>query len=170
VRHLKAGERRGVLEFKAQADGIERVYGYRVLENYPFYVLAGLSEQDVMAAWRRRIVFVALLGSLLFVSLVAVVVGLYRSQRREHAVAQDLLRNDERLNSAQRIAQLGSWEIELPSMNVRCSAELFRIFELPDSLRPAAKYDDFMARVHPEDQENTHKVLMDRSPPVSRPR
>jgi hypothetical protein len=108
VRHLKAGERRGVLEFKAQADGIERVYGYRVLENYPFYVLAGLSEQDVMAAWRRRIVFVALLGSLLFVSLVAVVVGLYRSQRREHAVAQDLLRNDERLNSAQRIAQLGS--------------------------------------------------------------
>ena len=161
VRHLKAGERRGVLEFKAQADGIERVYGYRVLENYPFYVLAGLSEQDVMAAWRRRIVFVALLGSLLFVSLVAVVVGLYRSQRREHAVAQDLLRNDERLNSAQRIAQLGSWEIELPSMNVRCSAELFRIFELPDSLRPAAKYDDFMARVHPEDQENTHKVLMD---------
>ena len=91
----------------------------------------------------------------------AVVVGLYRSQRREHAVAQDLLRNDERLNSAQRIAQLGSWEIELPSMNVRCSAELFRIFELPDSLRPAAKYDDFMARVHPEDQENTHKVLMD---------
>jgi PAS domain-containing protein len=52
-------------------------------------------------------------------------------------------------------------EIELPSMNVRCSAELFRIFELPDSLRPAAKYDDFMARVHPEDQENTHKVLMD---------
>ena len=97
----------------------------------------------------------------MFVSLVAVVVGLYRSQRREHAVAQDLLRNDERLNSAQRIAQLGSWEIELPSMNVRCSAELFRIFELPDSLRPAAKYDDFMARVHPEDQENTHKVLMD---------
>ena len=160
VRSLKAGERRGVFEFRAQSDGIQRVYGYRALEGYPFYVIAGLSEQDVMATWRRRVLLVALLGGILFVSLVAVVVGLYRSQRREQAVAQDLLRNDERLNAAQRIAQLGSWEIELPSMDVRCSPELFRIFELQESLRSAAKYDDFMSCVHPEDRDNTHQVLM----------
>ena len=160
VRSLKAGERRGVFEFRAQSDGIQRVYGYRALEGYPFYVIAGLSEQDVMATWRRRVLLVALLGGILFVSLVAVVVGLYRSQRREQAVAQDLLRNDERLNAAQRIAQLGSWEIELPGMDVRCSPELFRIFELQESLRSAAKYDDFMSCVHPEDRDNTHQVLM----------
>ncbi len=159
LQKLQAGERRGVLELRAQADGIQRVYGFQVLEQYPFYVLAGLAEEDVMASWRQRVLLVALLGGALFVSLVAVVVGLYRSQRREQAVAQELLRNNEQLNSAQRIAQLGSWEIELPSMRVRCSAELFRIFELPETLLSSARYADFMARIHPDDQENVDKTL-----------
>lgn len=45
-------------------------------------------------------------------------------------------------------------------MDVRCSQELFRIFELQESLRSAAKYDDFMSCVHPEDRDNTHQALM----------
>lgn len=52
--------------------------------------------------------------------------GLFR--KRERVVVRELRRNGERLNAAQRIAQLGSWEIHLPSMHVMCSDELYRIF------------------------------------------
>ena len=92
---------------------------------------------------------------------VAVVVGLYRSQRREHGRRQDLLRNDERLNSAQRICATR----ELGDRTAEHERPLFGRavphFRTSRPLRPAAKYDDFMARVHPEDRDNTHQVLMD---------
>lgn len=160
VRQMLAGARQGVLEFVAQTDGVQRVYGFRVLERYPFYVVAGLSEDDVMGPWRRRAVLVAMLGGSMLVCLAVVIVGLYRSQRREHAVAQELLVNEERLTSAQRIAQIGSWEIEWPNMRVRGSDELYRIFEISpgDEL---SQYADFLVRVHPDDRELADKVLKD---------
>ncbi|WP_434517148.1 EAL domain-containing protein [Dechloromonas sp. ARDL1] len=160
VKHLQRGERHGVLDFVAQADGVRRIYGLRVLERYPFYVLIGLAEKDVMAGWRARSLLVLLLGSALFGGMIVVVVALYRSQQREHSVAQALRLKDERLTSAQRIAQMGSWEVELPGMRVRCSEELFRIFELPQAAE-WSKYQDFLAQVHPDDRETVDRVLHD---------
>ena len=160
VKHLLSGERTGILDFVAQSDGVRRLYGLRVLERYPFYVLAGLAERDVMAAWRERAVLVLLLGSGLFVGMIAVVIGLYRSQRREQAAAQALRLKDERLTAAQRIAQMGSWEIQLPKMSVRCSDELYRIFELAQGPE-WSNYADYMAQVHPEDREMVDQTLRD---------
>ncbi|HLO63672.1 MAG TPA: EAL domain-containing protein [Azonexus sp.] len=160
VRIIQAGERHGVMEFTSQTDGVPRVYAFRVLDRYPFYVVAAISEDDVMAPWRRRALLVGLLGSGMLVGLAMVIVGLYRSQRREHAVAQELLVNEERLTAAQRIAQIGSWEIELPDMRVRCSNELYRIFEISQGT-DGSPYADFFARVHPEDRALVDKSLQD---------
>ena len=159
LQRFQAGERQGIIEFNAQVDGVRRVYAFRQLQRYPFFVQAGLAKEDVMVAWRQRALLVTLLGGVLFLGLILVVIGLYRSQRREHLVTQELRRNDERLNAAQRIAQLGSWEIELPSRRVRCSAELFRIFEIPEAVQPAALYADFLAHVHPDDRERVDKTF-----------
>ncbi len=160
VKYLQSGERQGVLEYVSQADGVRRIYAFRALERYPFYVSAGLAETDVLAAWHKRALLVLLLGSGLFVGIIAVVVALYRSQQREQAAAQALRLKDERLTTAQRIAQMGSWEVELPGMKVRCSDELFRIFELPQS-GEWSNYADFLARVHPDDREMVDKALQD---------
>ncbi len=160
VKYFQSGERQGVLEVVSQADGVRRVYAFRALERYPFYVSAGLAETDVLAAWRKRALVVLLLGSGLFVGIIAVVVALYRSQQREHAAAQALRLRDERLTTAQRIAQMGSWEVELAGMKVRCSDELFRIFELPQGVE-WSNYADFLAKVHPDDREMVDKALQD---------
>ncbi|MBS1139033.1 MAG: diguanylate cyclase/phosphodiesterase with sensor(s) [Proteobacteria bacterium] len=157
---IVAGERRGILEFAAQSDGVSRVYGYRVLENYPFYVLAGLSEADVMAFWRERATMVSTLGATLLACLMVVIFGLFRAQRREQAVARQLRRNGEQLNAAQRIAQLGSWEIHLPLMDVTCSDELYRIFEL-EKRESTYQYQDFFAQIHPDDRSLVDKTLND---------
>ena len=167
---ILAGERRGVLEFSAQADGIKRVYSYRVLDNYPFYVLAGLSEADVMAFWRQRAWIVGGLGAALFTCLVFVLFFLFRAQGRAWGAMQELRRNQEQLNAAQRIAGLGSWEIDLATMSVNCSEELFRIFEVPRPASGRAQYQDFFARIHPEDRAAADKMLnesIDERRPVS---
>lgn len=160
VGFLQSGERHGALDFVTGADGVLRIYGIRVLDRYPFYVMIGLAEKDVMAAWRERAFLVLLLGSGLFLGMIVVVVALYRSQQREHAVAEALRLKDERLTSAQRIAQMGSWEVELPGMMVRCSEEWFRIFELPPDAELLG-YQDFLARVHPDDMDVVEQILRD---------
>ncbi|MBB6628426.1 response regulator [Nocardioides sp. KIGAM211] len=63
-----------------------------------------------------------------------------RLQDREHQLA-----------TAQRIAQIGSWEWDVPTDTVTWSDQLYRIY----NLRPqefAATYEGFLAFVHPDDR------------------
>lgn len=56
-----------------------------------------------------------------------------------------------RLNEAQRLAKIGSWEVDPASATFTWSDEVFRIFEAdPDRFVPS--YESFMARVHPDDR------------------
>jgi len=155
---IQAGKRQGILEFAAQSDGVKRVYGYRVLERYPFYVLAGLSESDVMASWRQRIFTVGIFGAALLGCLLVVLYELFRARQRDLVAAINLRRNGEQLSAAQRIAQLGSWEIDLVTMQVTCSDELYRIFEIP-RVEGGALYDEFLVQIHAEDRAIVDKTL-----------
>lgn len=165
-----AGEKSGVLKFAARSDGVMRLYGYRVLENYPFYVLAGFSETDTMAFWRQRALIVGGLGAAMLAAMLYVLFVLFRSQRREQAANERLRRHRDQLKAAQRIAGLGSWEIELATMSVDGSDELFRIFEVATPTNGRARYQDFLAQVHPEDRAAVDAALnesIDERRPVS---
>lgn len=63
-----------------------------------------------------------------------------------------LRRGEQRLNEAQRLAQLGSWELDLVSGALHWSAEIYRIFEI-DPLRFGATYEAFLNAIHPDDRE-----------------
>src|SRR5574343_33061 len=149
---IVAGERVGVLQFAAQADGVMRLYGYRVLDNYPFYVLTGLAEADVMAFWRQRAWIVGGLGTALLAAMLYVLFVLFQSQRREQVANEHLRHHRDQLRAAQRIAGLGSWQIELPTRYVDGSEELFNIFEVTPPPGGRAHYQDLIARIHPEDR------------------
>ncbi|MBI5006620.1 MAG: PAS domain S-box protein [Nitrosomonadales bacterium] len=56
------------------------------------------------------------------------------------------------LNEAERIAQLGNWELDLQSNELSWSDEIYRIFEL-DRRHFGASYEAFLAAIHPEDLE-----------------
>lgn len=56
------------------------------------------------------------------------------------------------LAEAQRIAHIGSWELDLATDRLRWSEEIYRIFEV-DPERFEASYEAFLAAVHPEDRE-----------------
>jgi signal transduction histidine kinase/ActR/RegA family two-component response regulator len=56
-----------------------------------------------------------------------------------------------RLNEAQRLARLGSWELDLLSGELVWSDEVFRMFEI-DKCRFAGGYRAFLELIHPDDR------------------
>ncbi len=56
-----------------------------------------------------------------------------------------------RLNEAQRLAKVGSWDFDLVSGKLHWSNEVFRIFEVDPSLF-SGRYEDFLNVIHPDDR------------------
>ncbi|MET0087892.1 MAG: response regulator [Sedimenticola sp.] len=72
---------------------------------------------------------------------------LQRLKRSEHA----LQRSDHNLKEAQRIAHIGSWELDLNNQELTWSDEVYRIFEVdPESFD--ATYQAFLDAIHPDDR------------------
>ena len=72
----------------------------------------------------------------------------------ERRSAEERLRKSEQgLIEAQRIAKIGSWELDLVQDRVTWSDELFKVFEV-DKGRFAASYQAFLEVVHPEDLDD----------------
>jgi PAS domain-containing protein len=113
-----------------------------------------------MASWRQRTFIVGIFGAALLGCLFVVLNELFRARQRELVAAIKLRRDGERLSAAQRIARLGGWEIDLATMRVTCSDELYRIFEIP-WVEGGAHYDEFLAQIHPEDRAFVDKTLKD---------
>jgi len=72
-----------------------------------------------------------------------------RTNLRLQERTADLVRSHQSLNEAQRIAQVGNWELDLLTNKLVCSDEIFRIFEI-DKMRFGATFEDFRAAIHPE--------------------
>lgn len=71
---------------------------------------------------------------------------------RSH-MEQALRTSTERLEEAQRLAKMGSWELNLASGELSWSDEIFRLLEL-DKQRFDATYEAFLNAIHPDDRDS----------------
>ncbi len=69
----------------------------------------------------------------------------------QQAAEAALRKQTDQLVKAQRIAHLGSWELDIPANVLTWSDEVFRIFGIPPE-ESAGTYEAFLARVHPDDR------------------
>src|SRR4029077_11617804 len=71
---------------------------------------------------------------------------------REQARAENAVRaTDAALREAQRVAHIGSWEWDISADIVSCSAELFRLWQIPP-VAAGLPYADFLKHVLPDDR------------------
>lgn len=68
-------------------------------------------------------------------------------RKRTEAALQE---SEDRLKEAQLLARVGSWKLDLQSDELTWSDEIYRIFEVDPTVRPA--YKIFITAVHPEDR------------------
>jgi PAS domain S-box-containing protein len=79
--------------------------------------------------------------------------------RASHAL-RDVAKHQASLETAQRIAHLGSWDWNLQRNEVYWSPETFRILGLaPDAVAPSV--DRFLAQVHPQDRAAAEQAISD---------
>jgi PAS domain S-box-containing protein len=79
----------------------------------------------------------------------------------ESKLAEDALRSSQKLlNEFQRIAHIGSWELDLKKNILTWSDEIYRIFEI-DPERFGASYEAFLDTVHPHDRAAVNRAYAD---------
>ncbi|MFH7244917.1 MAG: EAL domain-containing protein [Spirulina sp.] len=85
---------------------------------------------------------------------------IWRLVQRRRALVQ-LATSEHRLREAQRVANIGSWELDHTQQQLRWSDQVFRIFGISEADRPAFEetYEDFLSRVHPEDRDRVHQTF-----------
>ncbi|PKO48088.1 MAG: diguanylate cyclase [Betaproteobacteria bacterium HGW-Betaproteobacteria-4] len=159
VEQISRGDTKGTFDMLAE-DGVRRICAFRVLAGYPFYVVAGLARDDVMAEWRGRALWVGVIGFSLFAGLGVTLIWAFRSRRRQFVAMEALHHSQKQLGEAQRLARLGSWELDLMSNELIWSDELYGIFEL-DPAQVVGSYKVFLNLVHPDDRDRVDRVFRD---------
>ncbi len=76
------------------------------------------------------------------------------------AAEELIIKSEARLNEAQSVAKVGSWETDLKTFEIIWSAETFRIFEI-EAVNFTVTYQEFMRHLHPEDRDAMDKALSD---------
>lgn len=79
---------------------------------------------------------------------------------QEQDLRQALRKSEARLRQAQKLANIGHWELDLQTNELFWSDEIFNIFEV-DPRQFDASYETFLARMHPDDREKVHTAYTD---------
>jgi len=86
--------------------------------------------------------------------------NLTRKNNELNIFQADLLKNEIILNEAQKISNLGHWELDIIKNKLSWSDEVYRIFgREPQEF--AATYDAFLSYIHPEDRDKVNKAYSD---------
>ncbi|HQT35590.1 MAG: hypothetical protein B7Y30_02240, partial [Campylobacterales bacterium 16-40-21] len=75
-----------------------------------------------------------------------------KAYQENEAYTQDMATITQRLNEAQQIAKLGSWNLNLETGDLKWSDEIYELFEI-DSAVHDPSYEGFLNAIHPEDRE-----------------
>ena len=85
---LLAGDAEGVITIASNIDGIERVFAFRRLSNYPIYAAIGLSLDEALTGWRSERDALAAGAALLLAAGLFITLALRRNRRAEQGLAE----------------------------------------------------------------------------------
>jgi diguanylate cyclase (GGDEF)-like protein/PAS domain S-box-containing protein len=114
---VESGQKKGTFEFSASSDGIERIFSFRVLDRYPFYVTAAMAQDDVLATWRKTALAVGISGLLLLGLLANFLYRLWRSEAREEQVLAELAASGDRIRLLASVFEHSSEAIMISDHN-----------------------------------------------------
>jgi len=116
VQRMAAGAKTGTLEFAAQIEGNVRIFSYRMLERYPFYVNVSVGRENELAEWRTRSLAIGALSLLLLGLLAWLLFRLWRAVVHETRMMAELKQSEQALRDSAE--ELRLFADNVPSMTV----------------------------------------------------
>ncbi|MDD1730021.1 MAG: PAS domain S-box protein [Methanospirillum sp.] len=89
-----------------------------------------------------------------------VLIGVSRDVTERRRFEEVLQKSERRLNEAQHVAKIGSWELDIQTNHLTWSDVIFEIFEI-DPLQFGASYEAFLEAIHPDDRKAVDKAYSD---------
>ena len=161
-RHRDSGQPASVMADTSSTTGEMRLTALRTIWpadlqlDKPLVVTVSRDLREVFSRWRNHVQMEA---GLFFALVVLTTLSQYFYQRRQRMIdrAEEqqqlaLRQNQAHLEQAQRIARVGSWELDLQTDTLQWSKEIFRLFEI-DAAKFDATYAAFLNAIHPDDRE-----------------
>ena len=151
---------RGFVLRRSVLDQVERGMAHRWISDYPLLLVVARRPDTVYAEIAAAQQLLMVLGSGASLIVLASLTLLGKAWRRRERAELLLHHEHANLAEAQRIAQLGSWELDLASGKLYWSDEVFRIFEIDKNLLPPS-YDTFLNAIHPDDRDAVNQAYTD---------
>lgn len=114
-RRIESGEKLGTMRLPAMLDGVERVYAFQRIADYPLYVEGGLAVDDYLAEWHQMLWVAAVSALLLFLSLSLVLIRLLRAENEEEAIAGKLAESEARYRMLAENSHDVIWTLDIRS-------------------------------------------------------
>ncbi|WP_164932017.1 EAL domain-containing protein [Janthinobacterium sp. 17J80-10] len=150
----------GSYQSKSSIDAVERMYFYRRVTGRPLVVAVGIGENEALAAW-RSFAQSHVVASLAFVLVIAMLTYLTLHEVNKRAALHRALRERESaLAHAQQLAYIGSWRMELKTMAVQWSLEMYRLLGI-DAVNVSPTLAKFLMFFHPEDRQAIERSVQD---------
>jgi PAS domain S-box-containing protein len=164
---MVAGKPRGTLAFPASSDGVVRTYSYRSVAGYPFFILAALAHNDVLASWRKQSLAIGTVAALLLLLLTGLLRYLWRIAEREARLSAGLREGEERLRLATAAGGIGLYDLNVQTGKAIVNAEYASILGY-DPANFEESNQAWIARLHPDDTTHTfaryHDYIVGLSP------
>jgi len=88
----------------------------------------------------------------------AIAVGLNTMSEELEFHLQQLEQSEQKLNDAQHLAHIGSWEWNIIENSIEWSDELYRIYGM-DRKKSLANYENYLKSIHPDDRESVNEIV-----------
>jgi diguanylate cyclase (GGDEF)-like protein/PAS domain S-box-containing protein len=115
LRRVEYGDKLGTMRLPSTFDGIERVYAFQHIADYPLYVASGLAVDDYLAKWHRTLGVAVVSALLLFLALSLVLLRLLRAENEEQAIASKLMESEARYRMLAENSHDVIWTLDIPS-------------------------------------------------------
>lgn len=115
--HARAieGGGKGIYRFVTPTDGVERIYGFQRVGEYPLYVTTGIATADYLSDWRQTLFMALASAALLFLALSLVLIRLLRAGQEEDLTAGKLVESEARYRMLAENSHDVIWTLDIPS-------------------------------------------------------
>lgn len=126
---IKEGKHEGVIRYAGKSDGVDRIFAFYKIADFPFYILVGRGVDEQFASWRKTAAFSLGMTIAAIILLGWMLSRLIKSEQRERDASLFL-------ENTQSIARVGGWKANPQTNSLYWTKEIYRLIEHPENAPP----------------------------------